>query len=194
MGRIMLQALEEILGNDGARAILNLVDGFDVALCDARHEVGISFESISQLQDALEREYGLHGGRGIALRVGRACFQQGLREFGPRHGLTDLTFRLLPAQSKFQAGAAALAEIFNRYTDQRVRLEDQGKTLLWHIERCPLCWERQAEAPSCQMAVGLLQEALYWLSGGKFFRVEEISCQACGDATCTIAIDKTPMG
>jgi ribosomal protein S27AE len=41
--------------------------------------------------------------------------------------------------------------------------------------------------------VGFLQEAFYWVSGGKYFLVEEKNCIACGDSTCTIVIDQAPM-
>jgi predicted hydrocarbon binding protein len=43
------------------------------------------------------------------------------------------------------------------------------------------------------LAVGLLQEALYWVSGGKYFHVEEKNCIASGDSTCTIVIEQAPM-
>ena len=196
MGRIILQAMEEILGRNGANAILHLASLTDYLIEDSAPQAPtrkLSFESIGALQGALENFYGPHGGRGVALRIGRACFQHGLREFGPAQGLTDLAFRLLPVQPKFNTGAKLLADIFNQYSDQRVRLEYKDTFLLWHIERCPLCWGRQTEAPCCQMAVGLLQESLYWMSGGKFYRVEETGCHACGDAACTILIEKTPM-
>ena len=152
------------------------------------------FYAIADIQMALEQLYGPRGGRGVALRIGRACFQHGLRDFGPMFGLTDLAFRMLPLKTRLTVGANSLAEIFNKYSDQRVRLEDTGRTLYWHIERCPLCWQRRTDSPSCHMAVGLLQESLYWLSGGKFFNIEEIQCVACGDSACTISIDKVPMG
>lgn len=195
MGQIILQAMEEILGRNGVNAILNLASLTDLidGISRQQYNQELSFDSISGLHGALEGFYGPHGGRGVALRIGRACFQHGLREFGSLHGLTDLTFRLLPVQTRFNAGASALAEIFNKHSDQRVRLEDRDKVLLWHIERCPLCWQRTADSPCCQMAVGLLQESLYWMSGGKFYRVEEIACLACGDSACTILIEKTPM-
>jgi predicted hydrocarbon binding protein len=45
----------------------------------------------------------------------------------------------------------------------------------------------------CHLAVGLLQESLYWLSGGKMFNVEETACIGRGDAACTISIDRTPL-
>jgi predicted hydrocarbon binding protein len=57
-----------------------------------------------------------------------------------------------------------------------------------------VCWGRRAEAPCCHLAVGLLQEALFWVSGGKYFEVEEKKCVACGDSACTIVLDRTPMG
>jgi len=195
MGRIILLALEEIISRNGVNAILNLAalpDLIDNYPSSNQH-LEFPFQTVSRLQIALEDLYGPRGGRGVALRTGRACFQHGLREFGPLFGLTDLTFRLLPLPAKLKIGAASFADVFNKYSDQRVRLEDQDGRLLWHIERCPLCWGRHTETPACHMAVGVLQESLYWVSGGKFFNVEETHCIAAGDSICTIAIDKTPM-
>ncbi len=141
----------------------------------------------------LEQFYGPQGGRGTALRVGRACFQYGLREYGSMLGITEMAFRLLPFSTKLHTGAKSFADLFNNHTDQHVRLEEKDGKLFWHIERCPLCWERKATEPVCHLAVGLLQEALYWLSGGKIFNVEEIACIARGDPACTIVIDPTPL-
>ena len=119
---------------------------------------------------------------------------RGLQDFGPSAGLTGLDFRLLPLHAKLTAGANSFAAIFNQYTDQRVRVDEDAKRLYWHIERCPICWERRSPDGCCHLATGLLHEALYWASNGRLFSVEEISCRACGDADCTIAIDKTPLG
>jgi predicted hydrocarbon binding protein len=47
--------------------------------------------------------------------------------------------------------------------------------------------------PACHLAVGLLQESLYWVSGGKIFNVQETHCIARGDPACTIAIGMTPI-
>ena len=195
MGRIIFLAIEEILGRNGVNALLNRAElpQFIDHYPPNNHDLGFSFQVLSSLQNTIEEYYGPHGGRGVALRIGRACFQHGLREYGPLLGLTEVAFRLMPLKTKLSIGGSAFAELFNKYTDQRVRLEDKEDALLWHIDRCPLCWERHSDIVSCQMAVGLLQESMYWLSGGKYFRVEEIHCIANGDSTCTIAIDKTPM-
>ena len=196
MGRVILLAMEEILGHSGVNAVLNLVKlpEYINHYPPYNQDLYFPFKHISQLQAGLEGAYGPRAGRGLAVRVGRACLKYGLREFGPELGLTDLAFRLLPLQTKIKTGSEAFAVLFNNFTDQRVRLDRDEKFIYWQIERCPLCWERQADAPCCHLAVGLLQEALFWVSGGKYFEVEEKKCIACGDSTCTIVIDRTPMG
>ncbi len=195
MGRIILLAMEEVLGREGTHSIIrqaSLASYLD-NLPEASSNKTFSFETVSRLMESLEQSYGPQGGRGTALRVGRACFQYGLREYGSMLGLTEMAFRLLPLSSKFSVGSKSFADLFNKHTDQIVRLEEKDGKLFWHIERCPLCWERHTTEPVCHLAVGLLQESLYWLSSGRIFNVEEISCIARGDPTCTIVIDKTPI-
>jgi predicted hydrocarbon binding protein len=195
MGRVMLLGLEEVIGKSGIESILRLAElkNFIQNYPPAKPEKNFSFETVSLLQKTLEQAYGPRGGRGLALRAGRACFKYGIKEYGSLMGITEMAFRLLPLQTKLQAGAKSFAELFNRYTDQKVRLEENEQKIFWHIERCPLCWERTADEPVCHLAVGLLQEALYWLSGGKVFNVEETACIARGDQACTIVLDKTPI-
>ncbi len=195
MGRIILLSMEEVMGRNGVNAILKLaaLPSYMEAYPEDDTKLAFSFSILGSITGTLEHAYGPHGGRGLALRVGRACFNYGVRQYGTQLGLTEMAFRLLPLPMKVSAGAKVLAELFNNYTDQRVRVEEDDGKLLWHIDRCPLCWERKAQDPVCHLAVGLLQEALYWLSGGKVFNVEEQTCIAMGDATCTIVIDQTPI-
>jgi predicted hydrocarbon binding protein len=39
----------------------------------------------------------------------------------------------------------------------------------------------------------MLQEALFWLTGGKSFLVEETQCIARGDNACTIQLPRQPL-
>ncbi len=195
MGWIILQAMEEVIGHMGVNAVLNLAN--------LNHRINhyppnnldkeFSFLELSKIQEALEGLYGPRGGRGLALRTGRACFKYGLREYGPLLGATNIAFRLLPSDPKLRLGADIFAQAFNKYSDQRVRVEEQADRYLWHIDRCPICWKRQTDGPVCHLAVGILQESLYWASGGKVYNVEETACIARGDPACTIEIDKKPL-
>ena len=195
MGRIILLGMEEVMGRNGVDAVLRLasLESFIQNYPAARAERSFSFEIVSKLQSTLEQAYGSRGGRGLALRIGRACFKYGLKEYGSMLGLTEMAFRLLPLSTKLHSGAKSFADLFNKHTDQRVRIEEKENHILWHIEQCPLCWERKSGEPVCHLAVGLLQESLYWLSGGKVFNMEETACVARGDPACTILIDKTPI-
>jgi len=195
MGRIILSAMEEVLGREGLNSTLriaSLASYIDHFPAD-RPDKTFSFATVSKLLESLELAYGPQGGRGTALRVGRACFPYGLREYGILLGFTELAYKLLPFPARLRAGANKLAGFFNDHTDQRARVEEKEGKLLWSIERCPLCWQRKANEPVCHLAVGLIQESLYWLSSGKIFDVEETACIARGDPACTILIDPTPI-
>lgn len=195
IGRIVLLAMEEIMGRNGVNAVLNLaklrhlINNYPPNNFDRQ----FGFTEVGAIQQSLDDMYGPRGGRGLALRAGRACFKYGLKEFGPVLGIADLAFRLLPLNMKLKVGAEVFAETFNKYTDQVVRLDEEDDQIIWHNERCPICWGRKTDSPCCNLAVGIIQESLYWVSGGKNFSVQEVACIARGDETCTIIIDKKPL-
>ena len=195
MGRLILQGMEEVMGTSGVNTVLHLgsLDSVIENYPTTSSERTFSFETVSALQASLEKVYGPRGGRGVALRVGRSSFRYGLKEYGSMLGLTEMAFRLLPLPTKLRTGARVFADLFNKHSDQKVRVDESENKIYWIIEHCPLCWERKADEAICHLAVGVLQEALYWLSGGKVFSVEETACVARGDETCTIVIDQTPL-
>lgn len=196
MGRVLFLAFEDVLGYNALHALLKLAGfpRYTQMPPPGTSDRQFKFEVVGGLTQALLDMYGPRGGRGIALRVGRMTFKHGIREYGPMMGAAELTFQLLPLSLKLEKGARGLADLFNVHTDQVVRLQETPDTILWHIERCPLCWGiHDSTEPCCHLAVGLLQEGMLWLSGGKTFSVEERSCVACGDERCTIEICKKPL-
>jgi predicted hydrocarbon binding protein len=195
MGRMLLLSLEDIMGRNGVNAVLNLAK--------LRHRVNsyppnnlelqFSFDELSGMMQALEDMYGPRAGRSLAIRAGRAGFKYGLREFGSLLGLADLAFRLLPLGMKLKVGLNAMGDTFNNFTDQQVRIEEDSDRFIYIIDRCPVCWQRHADAPCCYAASGLLQEMAFWISGGKSFRITETACIATGDSACVFLIDKYPL-
>lgn len=196
VARIYLLAMEEIMGKNGLNAILNmaklssLIDNYPPDNLDKQFD----FSQYSALNAALEEMYGPRGGRGLALRAGRAAFARALQSFGAMAGAGDLAFKVLPLGTKLKMGLPAMAGIFTQVSDQISKVEEKDDHFIYVIERCPVCWERTSDKPVCYAAVGLLQEGLRWVSGGKEFRVEEITCHANGDEFCTFAVYKEPIG
>jgi predicted hydrocarbon binding protein len=193
---ISLEALEDVMGKNGLNAILNLahlshlINNFPPDNL-ARE---FNFSDFSALNLALEEMYGPRGGRGLALRAGRAAFADALRNFGALAGAGDLAFKVLPLQAKLRIGIPAMAKIFSQISDQLTTVEEKENEYIYTIHRCPVCWGRDgADKPVCFIAVGLLQEGLKWVSGGSEFRVNESKCVALGDDVCEFVIQKIPI-
>jgi hypothetical protein len=196
LARVYILALEDVMGKNGLNAILNLaglshlIDNYPHDNFDKQFE----FSDFSTLNWALEEMYGPRGGRGLELRAGRAAFARGLPGFGPLAGVGDLAFKVLPLQAKLRAGIPALAKIFTEFSDQTSRVEDKGEYYTYTMNPCPVCWGRQVDRPICFAGMGVIEEGLHWVSGGKKFRVDEIECVAAGGDICTYAIYKEPIG
>jgi predicted hydrocarbon binding protein len=193
---IMLNALEDVLGVNGLKAILNLahlpelIGNFPADNLNKEFD----FSDVSAINQALEEIYGPRGGRGLALRAGRATFADSLKNFGALAGASDLAFKVLPLNTKMRIGVPSMARIFTQVSDQHSTAKEVDNAFIYTIHRCPVCWGRHDEdKPVCFIAVGLLQEGMKWLSGGKEFRVNESKCVSMGDDVCEFVIEKTPM-
>ncbi len=194
---IMLKALEDVMGKNGLNAILNLAKLSELIdnLPPDNLNKEFDFSDISAINQALEEMYGPRGGRGLALRAGRATFSDSLRNFGALAGVGDLAFKVLPLQAKLRIGAPAMAKIFSQMSDQISTVEERESEIIYTIHRCPVCWGRKnVDKPVCFVATGLLHEGLKWVSGGNEFRVNESKCIATGDEVCEFVIQKTPIG
>lgn len=196
IARIALLALQNVMGKNGVNAILNLANLPHLVdnLPPDNLERQFDFAEFSAVQGALESMYGPRGGRGLALRAGRATFAEGLRNFGALAGVGDLAFKVLPLQVKLRIGLPAMAKIFSTTSDQYSTVTERNDHYIYTIHRCPVCWGRKSDRPDCFIAVGLLQEGLKWVSGGCEFKVQEAHCLAAGDEVCDFLIHKEPIG
>lgn len=196
IARIAIQALEDVMGKNGLNAILNLahlphlINNYPPDNLERQ----FNFADFSALNLALEEMYGPRGGRGLALRAGRAAFAESLRNFGALAGVGDLAFKVLPLHAKLRIGLPAMAKIFSQISDQYSTVQEREHEFIYTIHRCPVCWGRSdADRPVCFIATGLLQEGLKWVSGGNEFRVNESRCVAMGHDICEFVVQKSPI-
>jgi len=192
--RITIEALEEVMGKNGLNAILNLAGLSEhiTTYPPDNLEKEVDFAYITALCIALEDMYGPRGGRGLALRAGRATFADALRGFGALAGVGDLAFKVLPLAAKLKIGIPAMANIFTQFSDQVSNVHEEGDKFIYTLERCPMCWNRKADRPVCYVGQGLLQEGLRWVSGGHEFKVDLATCIAKGDDMGRYIIYKEP--
>lgn len=191
----MLQGAQELLGMENLKRALDGLWVEQAAFSGWGHPdvVGIPYEDTTRFPTNLEALFGQAGGRGLALRIGRAAFKYGLKQYGEEAGLTSVEFRLLPPTRRLETGLRILSEVIIRETGDQVTLQDQDTHWLWRSERCPMCWGRTAEDACCYMTVGMLQEFMSWAAGGRVFRVAEVACRAAGAEACVYQIEKRPL-
>jgi predicted hydrocarbon binding protein len=195
IARIYLEAIEEIMGPNGIKALLNmaemqkLIDNFPPANLSKQFD----FVDFAHLNEAMEMMYGPRGGRALALRAGRKAFDQGLKNFGAMVGVADKAFRMLPLKIRMKIGLGAMAKAFSTTSDQVSYVNEEDDQFRYVIERCPVCWGRQADGPICHAAMGIILEGLNWGTGGRRFKVAQVTCAAAGDPSCDFTISKTPI-
>jgi hypothetical protein len=193
--RITIEALEEVMGKNGLNAILHLADLSELInnYPPDNLEKQFDFAYFTALCVALEEMYGPRGGRGLALRAGRATFADALRGFGALAGVGDLAFKVLPLAAKLKIGLPAMANIFTQFSDQISNVHEEPDKYVYTLERCPMCWNRKTDRPVCYVGQGLLQEGLRWVSGGHEFKVDLAACIAKGDDMGKYFIYKEPI-
>lgn len=194
---VTLKAIEDIIGNNGLVTVLN-VAGLEELIANIppmNKEKAFDFADYSSINMAIEDIYGLRGGHVLAVRAGRATFNEFLKTYSAMVGMTDLAMRLIPLKTKMSLGLNAIAKVFNSVSDQKCVVEEQDDRFIFNVHRCPACWGREgAEKPICFMQIGLLKEGLRWLSNGKEFYVYEDACHAMGAEMCSFIVQKEPMG
>lgn len=195
IARIYLEAIEEVMGLNGTKALLNmanmqhLIDNYPPRNLSKEFD----FADFAHLNEAMEMMYGPRGGRAISLRAGRKAFDQGLKNFGPMVGIADRTLRVLPLRFRMKVGLGAMARAFTSTSDQISYVEERDDHFLYVIERCPVCWGRHADSPICHAAMGIILEGLNWGADGLRFKTAEVTCIAKGDPSCNFTISKEPI-
>ncbi|MBI9051481.1 MAG: 4-vinyl reductase [Anaerolineaceae bacterium] len=193
--RISIQALEEVMGKNGINVILNMANLPDLTneLPPNDLEKQFDFADFSSISGALDEMYGPRGGRGLALRAGRATFNDVLKDFGALAGVGDVAFKVLPMHTKMKLGLSAMAKIFSQISDQVSTFEEFDDHYLYVIHKCPVCWGRHTDKPACFLATGLLHASTVWVSGGKEFKIVQTTAKSTGDETCNFVIMKEPV-
>ena len=195
IARIYLEAIEEIMGANGVKALLNmagmshLIDNFPPGNLAKEFD----FADFAHLNETMEQMYGHRGGRALSLRAGRKAFDQGLKNFGAMVGVADRAFRLLPLKLRMKVGLGAMARAFTTTSDQISYVQEEDDHFVYVIERCPVCWGRHADSPICHAALGIIQEGINWGTGGMQFKTAEVACIARGDPACLFTISKEPI-
>jgi predicted hydrocarbon binding protein len=194
--RVVLTSAEEIVGEKGLSALLNMakMPDFIGNYPPDDMEKAFPFEHVGELQQAIWDMYGPRGARVFATRAGEQSFQDGVKQFGSLAGAAQAAMKIGSLEARIKIGLGFFARVFNQVSDQVVTVTEDDTHFIWVIERCPVCWGRTSDQPVCHLAIGVLRAAMAWASDGREFRIAETECKATGSENCVIQIEKTPLG
>jgi predicted hydrocarbon binding protein len=195
-GRSILTSANDILGDNGVNALLNLA-GLQEYIGNYPPDnikKEFPFSHVARLQQALYDMYGSRGARVFATRGGEQTFRHSMDKYDKVQRAAQAAMRVGSTEMRNRVGLQFFSKFFNTVSDQIVRVDDDDTYWYWIIERCPMCWERTADEPVCHLGVGVLNAASTWATGGVKFRIQEIECKAKGDENCVYALDKAPIG
>jgi predicted hydrocarbon binding protein len=193
--RSVLTSAEEIVGEQGVAALLNLA-GLSKYINNYppdNMKKEFPFEDVGRLQQAFWEMYGPRGARVFATRAGEQAFRDGLKSFGSVAKAAQTVMSIGSLERRVSLGLAFFARFFNTVSDQEVAVDESELEWRWNLIHCPMCTNRTSDSPVCHLAVGVLQGAMAFAAEGKRFRITPIQCQAMGDEVGVIAIEKRPL-
>lgn len=182
--------MEQTLGIPGLQSVLGRAGLRHLSVYPPDNlEREFPVSAVPRLMVALEEMYGVGKGRELAFQTGRICFRVGVSSFGILADVADLLFPLLPSLTRARIGLETVAEVFNRFADGGVQVQNQGSRFLWVVEHCGVCPGRTSSSPSCHLLAGLLRETVHWATGKDSATVTEVVCAATGGPHCAMEVD-----
>jgi predicted hydrocarbon binding protein len=191
-GRSILTAAEEILGAQGVNALLNLAQlpQYIRNYPPDNIKKEFPFEHVAAIQEALRDMYGTKGARVFATKGGEQTFNHSLEKYDKVQRAAQAAMAVGSMRTRLKAGLLFFAKFFNTVSDQQVRVEEDETHWKWIIERCPMCHGKTANEPVCHLAVGVLNAASNWATGGESLRIKATQCIAQGASEGIILLEK----
>lgn len=193
--RTLFMAIEEVMGANGAKAVLNLagmqkyIDNYPPNDVDR----AVRFSDYGGAQQAVEDFYGGRGARAMLTQIGRATFRYTLEERPAILGLAGLAMKMLPEKTRVKMILGRMVDAANKDVNLPSRLDEDEEAWYYIVDECPCAFRKRTEKTvACYTTVGTLQEALKWATG-KHYRVQEVECLAAGGVQCKYRIDKIPQ-
>lgn len=193
-GRSILTAAEEILGAQGVNALLNLAQlpQYIGNYPPDNIKKEFPFEHVAAIQEALRDMYGTKGARVFATKGGEQTFNHSLEKYDKVQRAAQAAMAVGSLRVRLKAGLLFFAKFFNTVSDQVVRVEEDETHWKWVIERCPMCHGKTSNEPICHLAVGVLNAASNWATGGESLRIKATECIAQGASEGVILLEKPP--
>jgi len=186
--RLFLEILDAELGPDKLSLVLekgNLPPELIDPQTASRFTSISAAETYAHIQQAMRVYYG-RGARGTLVRIGRILWKRLLDTASFSKKAQAQIVRNLPPAMRLKPTLELLARFLREKADgATVHTLDMDLMLADHASAAVT--GQKEDAPICAVTLGLIQEALFWVSGHEY-DVVEVSCRAAGGDACEFKI------
>jgi len=198
--RWALLAAEEVVGKQGLTVLLRnnklerFIDNYPPEVLKISGTITLG--DYAQLCAGVLTFFG-RAGKSMVIRTGRLTSKYAIeKQSGVYNVAAKAAAKLLPSSMQVKMVLENMANGYNKlYTENgqalHFKVEERSDKWAFISEDCPLCAGKAADTPMCWGRIGLLKEALTWLTG-KDFDVEETECRAMGAPACVWEVNKSP--
>jgi predicted hydrocarbon binding protein len=176
--RIFLDASEEVLGQNGLKAVLNYggISGLLTSRPDYSFTKDFTDEQLSALTSSYINIIGIDGARSLLRLIGKTLGQKTISL-----GIFDSFKDLSPDEKLYKA-----IEL-NIMASGRGTLSKKGDIIVYDNPQCTTCAGIRYDHPICNLNTGFLESVVQWC-GIKDRRVVETECIGMGGKTCRFEI------
>ena len=186
--------VREVVGQGGINTLLRRAGLEDYeGRTELKKGEQVTFGHIGRLTQAMIDLYGLRGATAILRRAGRVQFRTWREAYPKAIGTARVALRALPVLTRLRLVLNSVSLAAGQIAHVECHISQDDDYIFFEACQCPYCSTLQAESPLCETAVGALEELATWVSNGKRFEVQEVSCRAMGDPACRFAILKKPL-
>jgi hypothetical protein len=195
VSQLVLSGLKEIIGvSELAKIVSRIVHGEKATSQEINHEIpDVPDCDLEKMQVIMENQFGQKGMQGLMVRSGRASCKFFVKEYGSSMKVTSMEYRLLPSKKRLMIGLQAAAGLWSELFTAKISVVDQGDYWVWQ-ETEP---EKKNSCPhlsqNCYFTIGLIQEYLSWMSGGKVFSVKKADPRVQEQVISCLRINKQPI-
>ena len=184
----VLEGVREIVGPD---VLETVVHNADLDYLMTPEGAALRPSVIRLLHSVCLNQYGAMPVEGIARQSGRSFFNYFLKLYGKEAGFEEMEFRLLPPRKRILVGLESLAAVVSRECGCPAVVASQEDKWTWKMSRLPGIGK--GLKTQRQFIQGVLQGYLSWISGGRYYPVDEMPDAGDEDSEFVIEIAQQPL-
>lgn len=193
--RTILVGVEEIIGKNGLKTILNMagLSQYIDNLPPSNLEKGTAkISDCSKYENAIREIFGDKGSKAILFNVGTAQAMAGIEE---NKELVEATLKAFEGMDNVERIRIVLntaaAEASEQIGTEIVVTED-GDDFLYEEKQCSHCFGMKTTEPICHIISGFVYALVKIATGKGDYEVTQIKCAGMGDESCIIRV--SPKG